>query len=376
MSYGIPVWVEFETVFENTYVYSQVPTASTGTSTQYSMPVASVGGFSPNNIITIIGPEGSEANTIQSINELTLTLKNPLAHTYGAGANILHTATPANAIVTPETQPSDDAFSTVATVNSVSNINWPVGTYLPSWNTMYGAGVDAYIALDNEMFQGFSSEGGFDNGLLWITDKMHAGSKRFSWFCGIWDTPNYPIPTPPTLPQNDPLTPPYSWWTQHDLSWWCSLADEIVWEVYALYGLAYIAPAIAWVRDNCSIRQGVATMFASPTTHGASTDWSEYLEVSGPDFPMLTELQQRMQAAYYLNQLKQLVGHFDMVELLLMNPATIDPTVPDNSVQGQSRYMLALHLNESNWPPEDTLEEITATTSTNQNITVPIGWNT
>jgi len=46
-------------------------------------------------------------------------------------------------------------------------------TALPSFETMFGAGIDRYSSSLVEGFQGYSIEGGFDNGLTWLRSKVN-----------------------------------------------------------------------------------------------------------------------------------------------------------------------------------------------------------
>ena len=234
--------------------------------------------------------------------------------------------------ISPNTQPFTDTLETTTSPYS----GYPVGTPLPSWNTMFGAAVDEYNTLD---IKGFSSEGGFDNGLIWITTKEHAVGKEFSWFSWGPTAQNQTANTPPVVEIVGASVGPYIFWTAHDLGWWCSHADEIVWECYSTLEFTWTTPACQWVQNNCSIRQGIATYFSPP---GTLTNWSYYLEDSGsvvPDNIQLPLMEQQKLAARYLNQLKTIVGHFDVVEIL-----ATDPTYPNNTIQEQGEFMMGLNL--------------------------------
>ena len=232
--------------------------------------------------------------------------------------------------------PNTQAFTD--TTETTTSYGYPIGTPLPSWETMFGAAVDEYNTLDIE---GFNAEGGFDNGLIWITTKEHAVGKKFLWYCvGGSELAGYSNPTPPAINTPWPLTGPYNWYTSHDLGWWVSHIDELVWECYCVNVLGYTNPAVTWVNENCSIPQGVVTAFGVPPD--TTTWWSEYLYGNGnayPYNPTLPLVQQRIQAARSLNAIKEVIGHFDVVEILAS-----DPTVANNTIQEQGEFIMNLNL--------------------------------
>ena len=261
-----------------------------------------------------------------------------------------------NFVITPETQPFTD---TVATVN----YGWPIGTSLPSYETMFGAGVTALESSLGPHFQGYSFEGGFDNGLTWLRtrcDSLGSRLRKISWYGqGItaWNT--LPGANPPSLGAMNPFppNPPYFNYSTHDLGWWLAQCDEVVWEFYCLACAPWIELAAAWAKTNLpNLVQGVNTIMDWNSVDTGVTWWGQYYaQGTEPSFAT-----RQANCSTTFNAMKNILGSLSVVE-----------SEPDGSTVAQLEAEATWFMSLGLTTPVSVATQLTVTAPTSVTINVP-----
>jgi len=357
---GIPTWLEIELGFENTWFNQFTPgsvpeggsltSAITATPTLPTSDVTVVDGaaFSVGQYVNIYDGNWTnwESNTISAINGNVLTMVNSLETAYShTSGNVVFNGDPIG--------PTNDVNGHTTTVND--------------YETLWGSAFDKYNALgelsnSEDLFMGYSIEGGFDNDLSWLSAKAHGAGKKVSTYAAAgvdaWNvlddetaladpTSSTPPPGTANLPELFPRNgPPFNNYYDHDTGWRFDLCDEVIWEFYEIAQMWATLPLIQWTTNYKDIKQGINTAF-DPIGGGKGLWWGYFLCVSDqPLCPFLTPTEERRIGVAYLQKAKEIVGSFDVFEMLVnyLGDYAPDGTPPAGSIQNIANYGWSLAL--------------------------------